>query len=97
MNRRTCVSCGRVSSEPSLQQGDNYPAWVLDQAGTEVMLANRVHMGRGIQPPRFRWVPYADALLFPLDNTQLAATNSDRKAFFALEDNLRSRYSKTPG
>jgi hypothetical protein len=79
------------------QRRDQYPAWVLDQTGTEIMLANRVEMGRSIQPPRFRWVPYADALLFPLDNTALAARNSDRKAFFALEDQLRARYLHEAG
>jgi uncharacterized protein len=77
--------------------GDAYPAWVLDRMGVEVMLANRVRMGRGIQPPRFRWVPYADALLFPLDNSQLAARNSDRKAFFADEDLLLRSYLKDAG
>jgi hypothetical protein len=51
---------------------------VLDQMGVDVMLANRVVMGKSIQPPRFRWVPYADALLFPLDNSALAQQNSDR-------------------
>jgi predicted TIM-barrel fold metal-dependent hydrolase len=60
--------------------------------GVAVMFANRVTMGAGIQPPRFRWVPYADALLFPLDNAKLARENSDRKSFFALEDILRRRY-----
>jgi hypothetical protein len=74
------------------EKGNEYPAWVLDQMGTAVMLANRVTMGPSIQPPRFRWVPYADALLFPLDNTKLALENSDRKSFFALEDVLRRRY-----
>jgi uncharacterized protein len=74
------------------QKGDAYPAWVLDQAGIEIMLANRVAMGASIQPPRFRWVPYADALMYPLDNSRLATRNSDRKSFFALEDKLRARY-----
>ncbi len=74
------------------QRGDQYPAWVLDQLGIDIMFANRVAMGASIQPPRFRWVPYADALIFPLDNSLLAAANSDRKAFFALEDKLRARY-----
>ena len=73
------------------------PDWVLDQMGVEVMLANRVSMGPTIQPPRFRWVPYADALIFPLDNSKLAAVNSDRKSFFALEDNLRARYLQDAG
>jgi len=76
---------------------EQYPAWVLDQAGVDVMFANRVDMGRSIQPPHFRWVPYADALLFPFDNSKLAARNSDRKAFFALEDQLRQRYFETAG
>src|SRR5258708_7585477 len=48
------------------EHGDGYPAWVLDQMGIDIMLANRVAMGSSIQPPRFRWVPYADALIFPL-------------------------------
>ena len=70
---------------------------MLDQNGVDVMLANRVAMGPGIQPPRFRWVPYADALIFPLDNSGLAARNSDRKSFFALEDKLRARYLEESG
>jgi hypothetical protein len=61
------------------------------------MLANRVEMGTSIQPPRFRCVPYADALLFPLDNSKLAAKNSDRKSFFALEDALLRRYLESAG
>jgi predicted TIM-barrel fold metal-dependent hydrolase len=76
------------------EKGDSYPAWVLDQVGVETMFANRVAVGSSIEPPRFRWVPYADALIFPLDNSHLAARNSDRKAFFALEDQLRARYWK---
>jgi uncharacterized protein len=74
------------------EKGEQYPAWVLDQMGVDVMLANRVEMGPSIQPPRFLWVPYADALIFPLDNAHLAAASPDRKAFFALEDVLRGRY-----
>jgi hypothetical protein len=42
-------------------------------------------------------VPYADALLFPLDNAGLAAANPDRKAFFALEDVLFRRYLTESG
>jgi len=83
----------RQSKDTARQKyGDGYPAWVLDQIGVEVMLANRVAMGKSVMPPRFRWVAYADALIFPLDNSHLAAKNSDRKAFFTLEDKLRARY-----
>jgi hypothetical protein len=73
-------------------QGDNYPAWVLDKLGIETELANRVAIGRGLAAPRFRWVPFVDALLFPLDNTAIAAYTPDRKIFFAREDALLKRY-----
>jgi hypothetical protein len=79
------------------EQGEHFPAWVLDQAGIATMLANRVAMGFGVEPPRFRWVPYADALLFPLDNAGLAAATPDRREFFRLEAIVRSRYLKESG
>jgi len=75
-------------------KGDNYPAWVLDQLGIETELANRVAIGRGLAAPRFRWVPFEDALLFPLDNRELAAFTPDRKIFFAREEALLRRYMK---
>ncbi len=79
------------------QQGEKYPAWVLDKAKIGTMLANRVAMGRGVEPPRFRWVPYVDALLFPFDNSGLAAVSPDRKTFFGLEDQVRAKYFKQAG
>lgn len=78
------------------QKGDAWPSWALDRMGTEIMLANRVEMGASLPSSRFRWVPYADALIFPLDNSRLGI-NPDRKAFFALEDQLRARYLKDAG
>src|SRR5262249_27610100 len=74
------------------QQGEHYDQWVLDQAHIGTMLANRVALGPGVQPPRFRWVPYIDALVFPLDNSGIAAATPDRTQFFALEDKLRTQY-----
>lgn len=79
------------------EHGENYPVWVLDQAHIGTELGNRVFMGHGVEPPRFRWVPYVDALLFPLDNRGLASANPDRQQFFALEDQLRARYLKDAG
>jgi uncharacterized protein len=79
------------------EKANSYPEWILDKAGIDIMLANRVHMGASVQPPRFRWVPYADALLFPLDNSRLAARNSDRKAFFADEDAVRTQFLHEAG
>jgi predicted TIM-barrel fold metal-dependent hydrolase len=74
------------------REAEHYDQWVLDQAHIATMLANRVALGPGVQPPRFRWVPYIDALVFPLDNTGLAADTPDRAQFFALEDKLRAQY-----
>jgi uncharacterized protein len=74
------------------QQSTNYSTYILDKANIGTMLANRVAMGTGVQPPRFRWVPYIDTLLFPLDNSTLAAATPDRKQFFPLEDALRKKY-----
>jgi predicted TIM-barrel fold metal-dependent hydrolase len=79
------------------QQGEGYSAWVLDQANIGTMFANRVAMGTGVQPPRFRWVPYIDALLFPLDNSALAGETPDRSQFFPLEDKVRARYMEQAG
>ena len=91
-------SGGKTAKQRLMEQKrDQYPAWVLDRMGVDVMLANRVSMGPSLQPPRFRWVSYVDALIFPLDNTQLAARNPDRRAFFELEDQLRARYLRDAG
>ena len=79
------------------QQGENYSTYILDKANIGTMLANRVAMGTGVQPPRFRWVPYVDALLFPLDNSGLAAATPDRQQFFPLEDALRKKYLQQVG
>ncbi|MDQ6625131.1 MAG: amidohydrolase family protein [Verrucomicrobiota bacterium] len=73
-------------------KGDAYPSWVLDQIGTETMLANRAEMGRGLTPPRFRWVSFVDALAFPLDNSRAAAFSPDRKIYFGDVAHLQQRY-----
>jgi uncharacterized protein len=76
------------------REGDNFPNWVLDQLGIETELANRVAMGRGLKPPRFRWVPFDDALLLPLNNSSLANETPDRKFFYSREEMLLQRYLK---
>jgi predicted TIM-barrel fold metal-dependent hydrolase len=75
------------------EQGDNFPAWVLDQLGTQYMLANRVAMGRGLDPRRFLWVPFDDALMLPL-NGQAMTDTPDRKFFYQREAMLQERYRR---
>jgi uncharacterized protein len=79
------------------REGQHYAEWLLDQSHIGTMLGNRVAMGPGLEPPRFRWVPYLDCLLFPLDNSRLAMKTPDRAAFFPLEDKLRARYLRESG
>ena len=78
------------------EHGDNYYNWILDQAGIETVLANRVTMTPSLQPPRFLWVPYVDALLFPFDTSTLE-TNPDRKLLFAMERDVRQMYLRQSG
>jgi uncharacterized protein len=74
------------------RKGEKFPEWVLDQVGIEVMLANRISMGPGLSAPRFRWVSYGDALLFPLSTEAEAAVTPDREKLFPLEDQLLKKY-----
>jgi uncharacterized protein len=82
----------RAMQDVVKEQGERFPAWVLDQVGTEVLLTNRVAMGPGLAPPRFRWVSYVDALMLPLSTKAEAATTPDREKLFPLEDRLLRRY-----
>jgi len=74
------------------EQGTRFPEWVLDRIGTEVMLANRIAMGPGLAPPRFRWVSYVDALMLPLTTASERAASPDYRALYPLEDRLLKRY-----
>jgi uncharacterized protein len=76
--------------------GAEYATWILDRVGIETMLGNRVAMGPGLPSPRFLWVPFADALMYPLNN-QALIHNPDQKAFFPLEEKLLQRYYKESG
>lgn len=74
-----------------------YPEWVLDRLGVEIVLANRIQMSADLPPARFKWVPYADALLYPLDNSVQKAANRDYAAFYPAEEKLLQRYMKESG
>ncbi len=75
---------------------NDYATFILDKMGVETMMANRVAMGPGLPSPRFLWVPFVDALMFPLDNTSMIKT-PDQQAFYPLEEKLLARYYKESG
>jgi predicted TIM-barrel fold metal-dependent hydrolase len=74
------------------ERGDGYPAWILDQLNIETMFGNRVAMGRGLNAPRFRWVAFDDALMFPLNNEGAKRSNPDYRGFYPGEERLLKRY-----
>jgi len=55
------------------ESGERWPTLVLDKAGVEIALVNATQLGPGQRNDRFRWVPYADPLLWPFagDNSRL--------------------------
>jgi hypothetical protein len=79
------------------ERGDAFPTWVLDAAGIDVMLSNRIAMGAGLAAPRFRWVPFADPLMLPLDTRVEAARTPDTRALYPKEAALLARYLRETG
>lgn len=77
-------------------KGDLYPVWILNRTGTEIMLANRIAMGRGLSNDRFKWVPFVDMFLFPLNNTALKQKDPEHAAFFKNEEKLLAGIQKEP-
>ena len=75
------------------QLGEKYTEWVLDQAGTDVIFANRTEMPPTYASnPRIKWVPYDDALLFPLNNDQGKKFSLDRQVLLTSEEQLLQKY-----
>jgi uncharacterized protein len=77
--------------------GDNYYDWVLQKSGVDIVFANRVSMSPALRTPHFRWVPYVDAFLFPLNNDVLKAANPDRTPIFNMEEQVRKAYFQQAG
>ena len=77
--------------------GESYPSWVLDRLGVDAMFANRLSRGAGLTPPRFHWVVFVDALLFPLDNERQKEATPDYRVFYDRIDRLRDRYLEACG
>jgi uncharacterized protein len=73
-------------------RGESFPNWILDQLNIETMFANRIAMGRGLTAPRFRWVSFADPLIFPLSNEAAKRSNPDYKGLYPSEEKLLKRY-----
>ncbi len=79
------------------EHGAGFYAWVMEKAGLETAFANRTFMPPEMRAPQIRWVPYEDALLFPLNNSAAKAVNPDRRALFGMAEDLLHTYLKDAG
>jgi predicted TIM-barrel fold metal-dependent hydrolase len=87
------AAVARVAKE----QGTKSPEWALDRAGIAVMFANRIALGTGLAPPRFRWVAFADPLMLPLDVRAEATRTPDTRSLYPKETALLHRYMRDLG
>jgi predicted TIM-barrel fold metal-dependent hydrolase len=79
------------------EHGDAYASWILDRMGIETMLANRIALGRCLAAPRFAFVPFADAFLFPLSNAALRRESVDTGISVGGAERLFARYREAAG
>lgn len=82
----------RAKENVTREHGAHYAEWILDRSAIDVMLANRIVLGAGLAPPRFRWVPFADPLMLPLDTRVEAARTPDTRPLYPREAALLNRY-----
>jgi hypothetical protein len=90
----------KATSKPQLKQqnpGAKYFDAILDRLGIETSIANRITMTDMLDPTRFKWVFYIDPVLFPFDNSGLAARNSDQAAFMPNQTKLVRRFEQQAG
>jgi hypothetical protein len=77
--------------------GPRYFNAILDRLGIETSIANRITMPEYLDAARFKWVFYVDAVMFPFDNTALAARNGDQAAFMPMQTKLVQRFEQQAG
>jgi predicted TIM-barrel fold metal-dependent hydrolase len=77
--------------------GSAYFNGILDKLNVETCLANRVELGPYLDPKRFHWVFFVDSFLFPFDNHDQAARNTDMGVYIPLQEKVLHRYMKQQG
>ena len=79
------------------EHGSGFYAWVMEKASLETAFANRTSMPPEMKAPQIRWVPYEDALLFPMNNGAAKTVNPDRRALFGMAEDLLHTYLRDAG
>jgi hypothetical protein len=72
--------------------GTAYFNLILDKLNTESSVANRAMMPDYLDPNRFPWVFFADSFMWPFDNQQQTARNSDEGVYIPLQEKMLHRW-----
>src|SRR5438105_7163881 len=73
-------------------QGTAYFSNILDKLNIERGVANRAMMADYLDPKRFSWVFFADALMWPFEHSQQRSRNHDQQAYIPLHEKLLPRW-----
>jgi hypothetical protein len=74
------------------QLGDaGYWDRILDMLGIETSIANRAMMDY-LDPHRFKWVFFADSFMWPFNNRDMTARNSDEQVYIPLQEKMLRRW-----
>jgi hypothetical protein len=72
--------------------GTAYFDMLLDKLNFDKGVANRAMMPAYLDAKRFPWVFFADAFMWPFDNTQQTARNADQKVYLPLQEKMLKRW-----
>jgi uncharacterized protein len=73
-------------------QGTAYFSNILDKLNIERSVANRAMMADYLDPKRFLWVFFADAFMWPFDNSQQRSRNPDEEVYIPLQEKMLHRW-----
>ena len=73
-------------------QGTVYFSNILDKLNIEESVANRAMMADYLDPKRFSWVFFADAFMWPFNNSQQRSRNPDEEVYIPLQEKMLRRW-----
>ena len=72
--------------------GPAYFNMILDKLNLERSVANRAMMADYLDPKRFVWVFFADAFMWPFNNSQQRSRNPDEEVYIPLQEKMLHRW-----
>jgi hypothetical protein len=79
-------------AELKKSQGTAYFSNILDKLNIEGSVANRAMMADYLDPKRFSWVFFADAFMWPFNNSQQRSRNPDEEVYIPLQEKMLHRW-----